>query len=95
MEAGATESQLEVLHQRAPIGLIPKHEREHAPEMVNAIVAPLEVGFEDDFRITLSPKRMSQFLQLAAQFAKVIDLAVKDDRVSRARIDPGKGSIRV
>ncbi len=47
--------------------------------MLDERVAPLEVGFEQHLGVGLRAKRVAERLELGAQAAIAIDLAVKDD----------------
>ena len=54
-------------------------EGEHAVELLDAGVAVLFVGVDDGFGVGLGAEAMAAGLELAAELAMVVDLAVEDD----------------
>ena len=65
--------------QQAPLPQVANRKREHAVEVIDAVVAVLFVGVNDRFGVGLGAELMAAGLELAAQFAVVIDFAVEDD----------------
>ena len=59
-----------------------EHEREHAVEPVQAVPPPLGVGVEEHLGVGAGVKGMAGGLELGAQLAVVVDLAVVDDPVA-------------
>jgi hypothetical protein len=53
--------------------------RPHAVEAGRAVVAPLLVGVDDDLGVGLRGEGVAQLLELGAQLAVVVDLAVEDE----------------
>src|SRR5205814_1142289 len=60
--------------------IIPQRQREHAVEVGQEIVAVLLVGVRDDLGVGSGAEAVAAALQLRAQFAEVVDLAIEDDR---------------
>ena len=58
------------------------HEREHAIEPVHAVAPPLGVGVEEDLGVRTGVKYVTGGLELGAELAVVVDLAVVDDPVA-------------
>ena len=56
---------------------IPDGEGECAVQMLGAGIAPLGIGFEDDFGIAVGKKAVATRLQLDAQLRVVVDSAVE------------------
>ncbi len=54
--------------------------RKHAVETVQALLAPHCIRGEDDFSIAVAMKSASKLREFAAQFAKVVNLAVENNR---------------
>ena len=66
-------------HQTSP-PCVPDRDCEHAPQTVDEPVAVLLVEVQQDLRIAVGAEAMAPFpLEVAPQFAVVVDLAVLDD----------------
>ena len=59
---------------------VPEGKAPHAIEMVQAVLAPLAVGMEQDLGIAVRPKAMPQRLQLRPQLQIVIELPIIGER---------------
>src|SRR5262249_2492949 len=64
--------------QRARRG-VPQRDPEHAPQPGERRFLPLVVCVDDGLRVARCQKPVAEQLQLSAQFAVVVDLAVEDD----------------
>src|SRR5690606_4330062 len=62
-----------------PLSRIPDRDREHAVDPIDEAVAPFEIGVQRDLGIGVGPKRAPAFLELLAQTAPAVDLAVERD----------------
>ena len=58
---------------------IPDREREHAAEVVDAVVAPLLVGVDDALGVRLRAIDVAEAFELAPEVAVVVNLAVEAD----------------
>ena len=63
-----------------PLGYIIERKGEHAMQPRHTFRSPLAIGFKNDFAVTVGAKGVAQHLQFAAQFLKIIDLAVEHQR---------------
>ena len=61
---------------------VPQSEREEAAQAEEAVVAPLGVRFQQDFRVRLRFERMSLGLKLFAKRFEIVDVAVENDDVA-------------
>jgi hypothetical protein len=52
----------------------------HAPQLIQQILAPLFPAVDQDFRVRLCAELMPRKFQALANFAVVIQLAIKDHR---------------
>ncbi len=57
---------------------VPQRKAEHAVEMSNELIAVFLVEVNDDFGVATSLEMVALRLQISAQLAKVVDLAVAD-----------------
>src|SRR5215470_17329500 len=64
--------------QQPPPGLVPNGKREHAVEVVDAIVAPLLVGVHDGFGVGTRAVDVTVGFELPPDERVVVDLAVED-----------------
>src|SRR5215831_21062109 len=64
--------------QQPPPGLVPNGKREHAVEVVDAVVAPLLVGVHDGFGVGTRAVGVTAGFELASDERVVVDLAVED-----------------
>ena len=64
---------------------VPQHEREHAAQVLEQPVAVALVQRDDDLAVAVSQECVAVALELAAQLAVVVDLAVADQRGSSGR----------
>ena len=60
---------------------IPKREGEHAAEFQQTLFAPAGIGLEQNLGVGVADKCCARLLQLLADVAKVVQLAVVDDPV--------------
>src|SRR5690606_19937424 len=51
----------------------------HAVEMLDAALAPLGIGFQDDFRIARRAEAVPEVLEFPTQRLEVVDATVEDD----------------
>ena len=73
---------------------VPQGEREEAAQAEKAVVAPLGVRFQQDFRVRLCFERMSLGLKLFAKRLEIVDVTVEDDDVAVFGILHGLGGLR-
>ena len=66
---------------------VPKHEREHAAQPLDARFSPLGIRREHDFRVGRGNEAMTELLELGAQFLEVVTLAVEDRDHAIAAVD--------
>ncbi len=66
--------------QQAPLPGVPERDREHAPQPLEEAVAVLLVEMDEDLGVAVGGEPVPEPLQLLAQLAVVVDLAVLDDR---------------
>ena len=59
--------------------LIPNSEGKHAAQMFGTVGAILVVGVNDRFGVAICIEGVAEFLELLAEFAVVVDLAVEND----------------
>ncbi len=71
-KAGAIAKQQQFLS-----SLIVDHDCEHAIDMVDEVDAPLQIGIEDDFSVSVRTELMPKGFKLRFQYVKSIDFAVK------------------
>src|SRR5215469_8780534 len=58
------------------LALVPDRKREHAIEPLDAVLAILLVGMDDDFTVCMGPEDVAAALERFSQLAEIIDLAV-------------------
>ena len=68
--------------QEALLGGVPQGEGEEAAQTEEAVVAPLGICFQQDFRVRLRFERMSLGLKLFAKRLEIVDVAVEDDDIA-------------
>src|SRR4051794_6407914 len=66
-------------HHESLTRAIPEREREHAPQVVDQVIAILLVQGDDDFAIAVGEKPIAVSVELAPQLWIVVDLAVADE----------------
>src|ERR1700720_780005 len=59
--------------------LVPDRKSKHAAQMFGTVGAVLVPGMNDRFRVAVGIKLMAELLELIAQFAVVVNLAVEDN----------------
>ena len=64
--------------QQAATLRVPQHEREHAAQVIEQAIAIALVQRDDDFAVAVGQEAVAVALELAAQLAVVVDLAVAD-----------------
>ena len=65
--------------EKAPLLRVPEGEAEHAAELLDALLAVLEVERKDDLGVGASLERVALRLVLRAELGVVVDLAVADE----------------
>src|SRR5690606_9598710 len=74
LDTGAIAKELET-----PPPRVPDRDGEHAVDPIDEAVAPLEIGVQRDLGIGVGPKRVTAPLELLAQAAPAVNLAVERD----------------